>query len=175
MNNFSLMARFNGWVNGRLHGSVARLPKEAYFAASGVFFGSVHKTLNHIMAVDRLWTRRIAGKDHGIESLDQELYPDFATLDDARRREDKYLVELVDGLTDSGLKRPVTFQRIIGTGEETMRCDHVLLTLFNHQTHHRGQVHALLTRRNIEIPPLDLGFFLDEIGKIRGHDPIVSP
>ena len=162
MNNFSLMARFNAWVNGRLYGVVGQLADEAYFADMGAFFASIHQTLNHIMAVDRLWTRRIAGEDHGIEALDEELHADFAALSEARRQEDAHLVELADSLDGGALKRPVTYRRILGKGEETMRCDHVLLTLFNHQTHHRGQVHALLTRHNMEIPPLDLGYFLDE-------------
>jgi uncharacterized damage-inducible protein DinB len=56
----------------------------------------------------------------------------------------------------------VRYRRIIGSGEAETRCDHILITLFNHQTHHRGQVHAALTQCGIEPPPLDVVFFLTE-------------
>ncbi len=163
MNNFSLMARFNAWVNGRIYGSAAELTEQAYRADGGAYFGSVHNTLNHIMVVDRLWTRRIEGKDHEIRSLDQILFNDLESLEEARRQEDQYFIDLVDGLGGEDLARPVTYQRIIGKGEETVRCEHVLLTLYNHQTHHRGQVHAMLTRHDVIIPAIDLVYFLDEL------------
>lgn len=54
------------------------------------------------------------------------------------------------------------YRRIIGSVEGQTRCSHILITLFNHQTHHRGQVHAALTQSGIEPPPLDVVFFLDE-------------
>jgi uncharacterized damage-inducible protein DinB len=60
------MARFNEWANQRLYGSVADLPEREYRADRGLFFGSVHRTLNHILVVDRIWTRRIEGEPHGI-------------------------------------------------------------------------------------------------------------
>lgn len=66
MNHFPLMARFNQWANQRLYGSVAALSEEQYRAERGLFFGSVHRTLNHILVVDRIWTRRIDGEPHGI-------------------------------------------------------------------------------------------------------------
>jgi uncharacterized damage-inducible protein DinB len=97
--------------------------------------------------VDRLWTGRIEGIDRGIRALDQILYDDFASLRAARRDEDPRLIDLVDRLDDDRLQQPVRYQRMIGTGLEEARPSHILLTLFNHQTHHRGQIHALLTRR----------------------------
>ena len=72
------------------------------------------------------------------------------------------LIRQVDGLDAAVLKRSVRYRRIIGSGEAETRCDHILITLFNHQTHHRGQVHAALTQSGIEPPPLDVIFFLDE-------------
>ena len=165
MNHFPLMARFNGWVNDRLYDCVARLPDAAYRADRKAFFGSVHNTLNHLLIVDRLWAGRIEGVPSGIRSLDQILYDDFASLRAARRAEDRRLIELVDGLSEQRLRQPVLYRRMIGEGDEEVRAGHILLTLFNHQTHHRGQVHALLTQAGIVPPPLDVVFFLDEIGE----------
>jgi uncharacterized damage-inducible protein DinB len=53
---------------------------------------------------------------------------------------------------------------LIGDGSHTTRRDHILITLFNHQTHHRGQVHAMLTQQGIDPPPLDVIYFLEEQG-----------
>jgi uncharacterized damage-inducible protein DinB len=162
MSQFPLMARFNQWANARLYGAVARLPEEDYRAERGLFFGSVHRTLNHLLVVDRLWTRRIEGEPHGIASLDMVLHDSFAELGRARAEEDRRLIRQVDALDEAGLRRLVRYRRIIGTGEQETRCDHILITLFNHQTHHRGQVHAALTQCGIEPPPLDVIYFLDE-------------
>lgn len=162
MNHFPLMARFNEWANQRLYGAVAGLSEEQYRADLGLFFGSVHRTLNHILVVDRVWTRRIDGEPHGITGLDMELHDGFAALGGARAEEDARLIRQVDGIGEERLRRPVRYRRIIGAGEAQTRCDHILITLFNHQTHHRGQVHAALTRCGIEPPPLDVVFFLEE-------------
>ena len=162
MNHFPLMARFNQWANQKLYASVAALPEDRYRADLGLFFGSIHRTLNHLLVVDRIWTRRIDGDPHGIARLDAQLYESLAELSGARAEEDERLVRQVDGLDEERLARPVRYRRIIGSGEAETRCDHILITLFNHQTHHRGQVHAALTQSGIEPPPLDVIFFLDE-------------
>lgn len=164
MNNLSLMARFNAWANTHLYDAVADLPEAAYRADNGVFFGSVHHTLNHLLIVDRLWTGRIAEVDRGVRSLDDILYDDFASLRAAREEEDSQLIELVDGLSAGALRGAVTYQRIIGAGSHVTRRDHMLLTLYNHQTHHRGQVHAILTQSGITPPPLDVIYYLEDIG-----------
>lgn len=165
MDHFPLMARFNAWANERLYDTVAALPDDAYRAERRAFFGSIHRTLNHLLVVDRLWTGRIQGLDRGIRALDQVLYEDFAALRAARRADDQGLIDLVDGLDAAGLAAPVRYRRIIGDGLEEARAGHILLTLFNHQTHHRGQVHVLLTQADVVPPPLDVIFFLDEIGE----------
>ena len=165
MNHLPSMARFNAWANERLYDSVAELPEAVYREARGAFFGSVHHTLNHILVVDRLWTGRIEGRNRGVRALDQILYEDLESLRAARREEDRRLIALVDGLTEERLEAPVRYTRIIGEGEEEVRCGHILITLYNHQTHHRGQVHALLTQTGIVPPPLDIVFFLDELGE----------
>lgn len=165
MNHAPLMARFNGWANRRLDASVGELSEEAYRQDVGLFFGSIHRTLNHLLVVDRLWTGRIRGTEHGIRSLDQILFDDVAALRRAREEEDQRLIDLVDGLGEERLRQAVRYRRMIGEGLEEARVGHILLTLFNHQTHHRGQIHAALTRTGITPPPLDVIFFLKEIGE----------
>ncbi len=164
MNTIALMARFNAWVNGRLYGCVAGISEEAYREDRKAYFGSMHNTLNPLLVVDRLWTHRIEGSDHDIKSLDQILYGDFESLRAARKTEDEALVDLVDGLSEEELRSPVTYGRMIGDGKHTTRRDHILVTLYNHQTHHRGQVHAMLTQQGIDPPPLDVIYLLEDLG-----------
>ena len=164
MDHLPLLARFNAWVNGRLYGAVARLSDADYRRDRGAFFGSIHATLNHLLVVDRLWLGRIEGTDPGIRSLDQILYDDFGELRAARRAEDARIVAFVDGLDAAALRRTVSYRTMAGDPGAT-RADLILLTLFNHQTHHRGQVHAMLTQAGVVPPPLDILDYLDERGE----------
>ncbi len=164
MNHFSLMARFNAWVNDRLYDSVSGLSRDAYKQDRKAFFGSIHNTLNHLLVVDRLFSGRIQGTDRGIRGVDQILCDDFERLRAARISEDEALVAMVDGLSPAQLESPVTYRRMVGDATFTTRCDHLLLTLYNHQTHHRGQVHAMLTQAEVIPPPLDVIYFLPELG-----------
>ena len=165
MTHFPFMARFNAWANARLYVCVAELPVEVYRRDCGLFFKSIHGTLNHILVVDRLWTRRIEAVDHGLKSLDQILFDEFAELRKAQRDENARLIELTDGLTAQELSRPLRYRRMIGTGMEEARTDHVLLTILNHQTYHRGQVTAALTQAGVTPPPLDVGVYTEETGQ----------
>ena len=88
----------------------------------------------------------------------------FAALRGARAAEDEALIALVDGLDEARLGVSVTYRRILGEGDQQTRCDHVLINLYNHQTHHRGQVHCMLTQAGVT--PIDVHalYFLEEIG-----------
>ena len=165
MNHLPLMARFNAWVNDRIYDSVATLGDADYRADRGAFFGSIHRTLNHLLVVDHVWIRRIEGTEHGIPSLDHILHDDFAALRAARGTEDAALIALVDGLDAADLARPVRYRPLAGNGLAEARTDHILITLFNHQTHHRGQVHTMLTQAGVTPPDLDVVVYLDEIGE----------
>jgi uncharacterized damage-inducible protein DinB len=160
VNNIALMARFNAWVNTQLYDCVAGLSDTDYRADRKAYFGSIHNTLNHLLVVDRAWTSRIKGVAHGLKGLDQILFEDFAALRAAREAEDAALIELADGLSEEGLLREVTYSSMSGGGSHSNRCDRILVTLYNHQTHHRGQVHALLTQQGMVPPPMDVIVFL---------------
>ncbi|MEX0807634.1 MAG: DinB family protein [Dongiaceae bacterium] len=166
MDHFAMMARFNRWVNARLYGSVAELSDAQYRKDIGLFFGSVHATLNHLLVVDLLWTRRLRGEPNGFSSLGDIAHDDLASLRRARSEEDDRFVAQVDALTPADLAKPVRYKPMLGTGDfEEARAGHILATLNNHQTHHRGQVHAALTQAGIEPPALDIVYFLEEIGE----------
>ena len=162
-----IMARFNRWANERLYDCVTGLSDADYRLDRGAYFGSIHATLNHILVGDRLWTSRIAGEYHGLKGLDQILHEDFENLRSARRAMDDYIIRMVDRMAvgmDGGLDKEVFYRTASGGEKHTSPTRHILLTLFNHQTHHRGQIHAMLTQAGISEPPgLDVIFFIREM------------
>jgi uncharacterized damage-inducible protein DinB len=158
MSQYRTLARFNRWANEHIYGCVAELPEPAYREDRGAFFGSVHNTLNHILVLDKLWRGRLQDRDLGVHTLEQILYDDFEALRAERIQEDDELISLADGYTEDGLAAPLVYQSVDGNTYE-VPVGLILNTLFNHQTHHRGQIHCLLTQSGLTIPPLDILFF----------------
>lgn len=158
-NLFQQLAAYNSWANGRLYEAALALPEELYRTDAGVFFRSLHGTLNHLLLTDRLWLTRLTGVGHQPKRLDEILYEDRQELARARLAEDTRLIAVVSGYDDAALARPHAYVTTSGTPQQQPLSD-ILLHLFNHQTHHRGQAHACLsiTTRQ-EPPPLDLLLF----------------
>ena len=156
---FEGFARYNQWANRRLYGAAAELPAERLLEDRGAFFGSVTGTLNHILVGDRVWLHRLTGEGVPPSRLDEILFADFGELRRAREAEDERLIGVVTGLTDQRLSSAFAYRNMLGDEFEQTVAE-VLAHLFNHQTHHRGQVHTLLTQLGREIPPLDLVYFL---------------
>ncbi len=158
----AVFARYNMWANRRLYAACAELPEADYLAPRASFFGSIHRTLNHILVADRIWFGRIVGVPE-ILRLDEELYADLASLTTARIETDRRLVDHADGLGDADLAGDLAYSTTRGEPQVTP-LRQVLWHMFNHQTHHRGQVHGLLSQTTVAPPPLDLLYFLREAG-----------
>ncbi len=151
-----MLARYNRWANRRLYATAAQLPDELYRGEAGVFFRSLHGTLNHLLTADRIWMRRLEGKGEHPTALNAIVFEDFASLRQAREAEDERIVRFVEGLTDADLGAPRDYQTLNGTPQR-QPLQEILAHVFNHQTHHRGQAHAALTAVGIAEPvPLDL-------------------
>jgi uncharacterized damage-inducible protein DinB len=143
LDQLAALARYNRWMNDKLFVVAAGLSDEERKRDLGAFFGSVHGTLNHILLADRIWLGRFgAGARVQPSSMGQELYADFGELRDARERTDDAIDAYVAGLDDASLAGPVTYPR--GAIEVEHPLWYAVLHLFNHQTHHRGQVTTLL-------------------------------
>ncbi len=160
---FRRFAGYNAWANGRLYEACGMLPEPEYMADRPAFFRSIHGTLNHILLGDRAWIGRLEGVASGIKSLDQILCEDFAALRRAREQEDRRIVAYVDGLTADRLAQDVHYAAV-GGEQFVTPVGQILAHVFNHQTHHRGQVHDLLSQTDVAPPPLDLMYYLRELG-----------
>ena len=162
---FRMLAGFNRWANGRIYDSVAPLGEADYYKERAcAFFGSIHGTLNHLLVVDRLWFGRLAGSVPPISRLDEILYDDFAGLRAARAAEDQRIIAQARDMAEADLVRDCRFTLLSQPGERTMKPSVMLATVFNHQTHHRGQVHAMLKEAGVEPPALDIVLYPDAAG-----------
>jgi len=161
---FQTFARYNEWANARLYDASAKLDDSEYFKPRQAFFGSIHATLNHLLVGDRIWLSRIEGTQHGIKALNQILHDDLKSLRSARAAEDAHIIAVVDGLDDRALLTTRSYRNTTGYRFET-RLDWILAHVFNHETHHRAQVHDMLSQTPVAPPPLDLIFYF------RDHPP----
>ena len=152
------LAGYNAWANRRLYGAVAALPGDAFHAQTGAFFGSLCGTLNHLLVADRIWMKRFTGEGEAPARLDAVLFENLDALSDARVAEDRRISDWVAGLSDADLAGVIRYRRATTPDAVEQPLAEGLAHLFNHQTHHRGQAHALVTRfgGNDAGPVLDL-------------------
>ncbi len=163
---FWMFAGYNEWANRRLYEAAAALSDAEYRADRGAFFGSVHATLNHVLVGDRIWMNRFDGSGPTYSRLDEIPFDRFAPLRSAREAEDRRIIEWIDALNADALGGSFTYRTIVNPAEVTQRLAPALAHFFNHQTHHRGQVHGILTalRGKAGAPSLDLIYFQRETG-----------
>ena len=156
---FVVMARANRLMNHRLHAACATLSHDAWIAPRVGFFPSIAATLNHILIVDWYYLDALEEGGRGNMLFDDETpCATMAALAEAQRASDERLIafcrrfETNDG--DAALARRVAFDRG-ARGRPLDRIDRTLPHVFMHQTHHRGQVHAMLSDTPIKPPQLD--------------------
>jgi len=156
---FSQLSHYNSWANARLYEAALALPEDLYKSDTGIFFRSLHGTLNHLLLTDRLWLTRLTGVGEQPKRLDDIQYENRIELARARLAEGARLIAVVNSYDDDMLSRPHAYNTTSGVPQEQPLSD-ILLHLFNHQTHHRGQAHASLSiTTKQEPPPLDLLMF----------------
>ena len=159
-----MFAGYNRWANERLYEAAAKLSDADYRADRGAFFKSMHGTLNHLLVGDRLWMRRFTGDGQVPTTLDAILFEDFGELRAARRAEDERILRYANALTDTDLAGWIRYRTITNPAEMEQQLAPALDHFFNHQTHHRGQAHALLTAITGSAPSFDLIVFQRENG-----------
>lgn len=156
----ALMARYHGWATTRLLASIEPMPEEAYRRPCGLFFQSVHGTLNHLLLTDsEIWYPRFAGVPTGSLALDAEIENDRARLASRLTVATARWREHVDSLSDAALADDLRFTMTTGQ-ERTLPIPGALLHVFNHATHHRGQITAAISMMGFECQSLDLPHLL---------------
>ena len=160
-----VLARYNRWQNRSIYEAAGTLQDKERKEPRGAFFGSIHGTLNHLLWGDRIWMHRLAGwpapaPKNIPESLDY--FQNWDVLRDERKATDKAILAWSTSLTSSALEGDISWYSG-AAGRELSQPKWLLVThLFNHQTHHRGQVHCLLTQLGARPQDTDLPFMPDE-------------
>lgn len=152
-----LMAHYNAWMNQRLYAAAARMTDEERRANRGAFFRSIHGTLNHILVGDSLWMDRFEGMPRDWRGFDHEVHADFAGLAQARRAMDERIAAFVLRLTPEAIASDLEYRTTSGEARR-IPLTRALSHFFNHQTHHRGQAHCLLTQFGAKPDDTDLPF-----------------
>lgn len=165
---YRIQARANRLANHRLHAAMAALPDAEFHAPRVSFFPSLAATLNHILAVDLYYIGALHG-DAGLVRVYRDFVPasSLGELEARQRASDERLIAWCDGLRDAGCDAMVDMDR--GDHVQRDRAAHVLAHLFMHQTHHRGQVHAMLAGTTVAPPQLD-EFLMPSDAKFRVAD-----
>lgn len=152
----NMMARYNQWINDNLYSICADLSDEERKAGRGLFFGSIHGTLNHLLLADRLWLGRFTHEPFRVEGLDQELFTEFAALRDARAGTDRLIVEWTAGLTEAELASNLEYRSVSNAAPRSCPLWIAVTHFFNHQAHHRGQITAALSQLGMDYGVTDV-------------------
>ena len=174
ISHFAQLAAYNEWMNRKLYAAAAALPAERLHEDRGAFFGSVFGTLNHLVIADRIWFKRIAAGVPGLASLqcleelprpaslDARLCATLPELDALRRQLDAAILAFSAEVTPAHLDGAFTWTSMKGIAS-TKRLGDVLLHVFNHQTHHRGQATTLFSQMGIDVGPTDILLLLPDV------------
>jgi uncharacterized damage-inducible protein DinB len=152
------LAEYNAWMNEKLFRAASELSDEQRKADRGAFFGSIHGTLNHILWADDVWLSRLEGLARPAGGTRTEVTSDFERLRSLRRDMDERISSFARRLTPEWLRQSLEWK----SGSQQRICMQprwLLVThLFNHATHHRGQLTTLLTQAGIDVGVTDLAF-----------------
>jgi len=173
LSNLRLMAQYNQWMNETLYTAAEGISDDQLNAEQGAFFGSIIGTFNHLLVGDIIWLKRFATHPadfpslsnlHHIDQpqgLDQVLYNDLNELRMERELLDQLIIDWCDELTAEQLEQPLHYSNTKGV-EAVRPLGLLLLHLFNHQTHHRGQLTTLLSQQGIDVGITDLLMLIPE-------------
>jgi uncharacterized damage-inducible protein DinB len=152
---FRILARYNRVANERLYEACAQLDPAEYRKQRRGSFGSIHALLNHMLLGDRIWTSRFAGSGKTTPPLNTILFDNFPELHSARVAQDEEIESFFAAVEEDFLRRQLRYVNSLGKDYAEL-APVAALHFFNHQTHHRGQVHVMIAQTDIKPPSLDM-------------------
>lgn len=152
------MTAYNRWMNEKIYDKAGQLSDEERRKDRGAFFKSIHGTLNHLLLADHIWLSRFESRDmpFDLKSLAQELITDFDALRDARVQMDDAIDRWVDSLNEADFEKDLTYRTFSNPTDKQHPLWQAVVHFFNHQTHHRGQITAMLTATGHGVDVTDL-------------------
>ena len=142
------MARYNRWQNENLYGAADGLTDEERHRERGAFFGSIHATFNHLLWADQIWMSRLAGSPRPEGGIPESVsrHAQWSDLKRERGAFDEIIIDWADHLDPAWLAGDLTWYSVAAKTELSNPRWLLVTHMFNHQTHHRGQTHCMLTQ-----------------------------
>ena len=155
---YQLMAGYNEWMNSRLYALCAELPDADLYKDRGAFFKSIYLTLNHIACGDLAWLSRFTGMPPLGPKIGVDLFRGFVHLRREREALDARILAWSKSLTPEWLAEPLTYTSAVDGKVRTVPRWASVTHMFNHQTHHHGQITTLLSQMGLDIGSTDIPF-----------------
>ena len=159
---FTRLAAYNIWANDKLYSAVSGLSNAERERDLGAFFGSIYRTLSHIYVADAIWMGRLTGTAYAVQKLDHAPFDGFANLRTGRKEMDAHIAAIMARFAGQDMAELFSYKDIAGVAR-SVPLGIALGHVFNHQTHHRGHVHAMLSQLGKEPPALDLIYYQLEL------------
>jgi uncharacterized damage-inducible protein DinB len=155
---FEMLSSYNSWSNQNLYSICDALSNDTRTKDMGAFFGSIHRTLDHILHGDRSWLERLRDDTYTPRSINDMTYPDWAQLKHERVITDQEICLWVASLDAEHLNSLFTYTSNVDSKQRSVPYWLLVHHLFNHQTHHRGQVTTLLSQLGVDFGTTDIPF-----------------
>jgi len=155
------MAEYNSKMNTRLYELCASLTEAERKTDIKLYFGSIHRTLEHLLYGDMAWLLRFMDKESEMPNIDQEIYLQFEELALARLEWDHKLITWSDSVSEKWLEKDFSYTSNIDKKLRTKKAWLLVTHMFNHQTHHRGQLSTALNQLGLDFGVTDLPFLID--------------
>lgn len=156
------LSHYHLWAFQKLYAALQKVSDDDYRADMGLFFRSVHGTLNHLLLADRVWHARFAGTAApAARALDEELVVDRAALEAATYAQCRAWREVIAGHPADAFGETLTYHNMAGVPCRTP-FGKTLLHVFNHGTHHRGQISGVISRLGFPVPEMDYIYYIRE-------------
>ena len=149
-NYFELMAQYNQWVDSKIHDVCLGIPDELRKKHMGAFFKSIHSTLNHIYYGDLAWLVRLCENTFTPRQIDVDLYEDFNELKEVQEKMESDIIDWVNSLAPEKLNQTFDYVSNVNNFSRTLPIWVLANHMFNHQTHHGGQVTTLMKQPGFE-------------------------
>jgi uncharacterized damage-inducible protein DinB len=153
-----LMAQYNEWMNSRMYALCAVVPDAELHQDRGAFFKSIYATLNHIAYGDLAFLSRFTGNPSAIPEPGTDLFGTFSLLRAERVALDQRILLWSESLSAAWLAQPLTYTSKIDGKTRTVQKWVLVTHMFNHQTHHRGQITTLLSQMGLDVGATDIPF-----------------
>lgn len=153
---YQLMAEYNLWMNQKIYAICAYIPDQKRKQDLGAFFKSIHGTLNHLLYGDKAWMGRFTNQPFITTAIAQELYSDFDALKIERENIDREILEWSKHLAPEWLSQEFAYTSNVDGSTRRLPSWILVTHMFNHQTHHRGQVTTLIKQQGYDLGSTDI-------------------